>query len=199
MRKQSVAGNLVFPTRPLAHPYLSPSQLWFSAVEITAHQRDKNSSTLSIILATVFPCGATCKWLPAATRGRPWYPVNRLCGSSVPVTCVLTTRPAFFTASGSPSSPVPMFPFSRWMRVWQKLGEGVGSALEAGHHSSSYTRALIILTRFPPVLRSSRRYVGVWWVLEEKDKAHPFLMELGRKTKYLPRRREGKKGEQWGS
>lgn len=29
--------------------------------------------------------------------------------------------PAFFRARGSPSSPVPMFPFRRWIRVWYHL------------------------------------------------------------------------------
>lgn len=33
----------------------------------------------------------------------------------------LTKSPAFFTARGRPSSPVPMFPFSRWINVWRKL------------------------------------------------------------------------------
>lgn len=35
---------------------------------------------------------------------------------------VLPTRsPAFFTARGKPSSPVPMFPFSKWTNVCKKL------------------------------------------------------------------------------
>lgn len=36
----------------------------------------------------------------------------------------LTRMPAFFRARGSPSSPVPMFPFRRWIRVWYHLREG---------------------------------------------------------------------------
>lgn len=32
-----------------------------------------------------------------------------------------TTRPAFFTANGKLSSPVPMFPFRMWIRVWKTL------------------------------------------------------------------------------
>lgn len=33
----------------------------------------------------------------------------------------LTTSPAFFTANGRLSSPVPMFPFRMWIRVWKAL------------------------------------------------------------------------------
>ena len=33
----------------------------------------------------------------------------------------LTTRPAFLTAKGKLSSPVPMFPLRMWMRVWKTL------------------------------------------------------------------------------
>lgn len=36
----------------------------------------------------------------------------------------LTRMPAFFRARGSPSSPVPMFPFRRWIRVWYHLRDG---------------------------------------------------------------------------
>lgn len=35
----------------------------------------------------------------------------------------LTRMPAFFTAKGRPSSPVPTFPFNRWIRVWYHLRE----------------------------------------------------------------------------
>jgi len=103
----------------------------------------------------------------------------------------LTTRPAFLTASGSPSSPVPMFPFNRWMSVWQKLGQK--KRVVSWFKRPFILLILIIrlrLTRFPPALRSSRRSVAVWSVLEEGDKAHPFLTGFGRKTKHLPRRRK---------
>lgn len=47
--------------------------------------------------------------LMSSSRGDLWYP---------------TRSPAFFTARGKPSSPVPMFPFSKWINVWKKLQRG---------------------------------------------------------------------------
>ncbi len=32
-----------------------------------------------------------------------------------------TRSPAFLTARGKPRSPVPMFPLSKWIRVWENL------------------------------------------------------------------------------
>lgn len=57
-----------------------------------------------------------CK-LPSALRSLPHeHPHSR-------AERCLTRMPAFFTARGSPSSPVPIFPFRRWIRVWYHLRE----------------------------------------------------------------------------
>lgn len=116
--------------------------------------------------------------------------------------CVLTTRPAFLTARGRPSSPVPMFPFNKWIRVWQKLG---GRAKTAFMRFSDHLAVpavtvecildFTILTRSPSLLQSSHSYAVVWKVQVERDKEHPFLMDFGLKTKNLRRRREGRKKE----
>lgn len=39
---------------------------------------------------------------------------------------ILTKMPAFFTARGSPRSPVPMLPFNRWIKVWNHLKQEEG-------------------------------------------------------------------------
>ena len=44
----------------------------------------------------------------------------------------LTTYPAFLTASGMASRPVPTLPFSRWMKVWRSLHNGRWEVGEEG-------------------------------------------------------------------
>lgn len=57
----------------------------------------------------------------------------------------LTKMPAFFTARGSPRSPVPMLPFNRWIKVWNHLKwEEVDKGMLTARANIYYTLSTVL-------------------------------------------------------